>query len=125
VDRGRLGRRPVGGAGPPEAAETEDDAVAAGECAGCALELLERASGVAFELEGDALDDESSRARGLGGVEEVRPALPPGAVVRLRRAGGEVGEEVDDDLRTRVLRDAQEGLLVIDVAEGRLGAEAA
>jgi hypothetical protein len=125
VDRGRLGRRPVGGAGPPEAAETEDDAVAAGECAGCALELLERAGGLAFEREGDALDDEPRCARRLGCAEQVRSTLPPGAVVRLRRACGEVGEEVDDDLRTRVLRDAQEGRLVVDVAEGRLGAEAA
>lgn len=61
--------------------------------------------------------------RRSGGSDEVRTSLAPYSVVRFADSGGEVGQEVDHDLRLRLLRDAEQFFVVVHITDHAMGTE--
>jgi hypothetical protein len=124
VDRRWLRRCVVRRARSPKAAEAEDEPLAR-KSARRSFEFLDCPPGSSFEFEGDAFDDEARCAACRGGVEEVRSTFTARAAVRSGRWLGQVGDEVDDRLWSRMLREVEKRFGVVDVTEGGFGAELA
>jgi hypothetical protein len=97
VDRWRLRRLLVKSGRSPQTPEAQNQNLDRGFKRRL-FHLLERFCGGTLEWKGDALENEASRARCLGGADEVPASLTPRSVVRLAAPRGQIGNEVDDDV---------------------------
>jgi hypothetical protein len=88
VDRWSLGRLLVESGRSPQAPEAQDQNLDWGFQRSL-FHLLERFCGGTLEWKRNALENEPSRARCLGGADEVLASLAPRSVVRLADPSGQ------------------------------------